>query len=94
MDEQRKKKLLNLGSIVSAAGLAFYFLGRALALPEMSVTVVTFLAVLVGTGTLLGMIALRQDAGKEGVSYNRMFGQAALEVLLALATVVVWKGLA
>lgn len=88
-----KKRLMDAGSIVSAAGLAFYFLGQGLSLSRLVTGIVTVAATLLSFGTLFLMIACRQDGGKAMISGNRLVGQGALAVLLALASAVVLKGI-
>lgn len=92
-DFTNKKRLMDAGSIVSAAGLAFYFLGQGLSLPRPVTGIVTAAATLLSVGTLFLMIACRQDGGKAMISGNRLVGQGALAVLLALASAVVLKGI-
>lgn len=91
-DFTNKKRLMDAGSIVSAVGLAFYFLGQGLSLPGLVTGLVTVAAMLLSLGTLFLMIACRQDGGKAVISGNRLVGQGALTVLLALASAVVLKG--
>ena len=91
-DFTRKKKWMDLGSIASAAGLVAYFLGRMLELSELVLGAVTVAAAALSLATLFLMIGCRQDGGKEVVSGNRLVGQGALTVLLALAAAVVLKG--
>lgn len=92
MDFTKKKAWMNAGSVVSALGLGFYFVGQACALPETVTGMVTLAAAALSLATLLLMVACRQDGGKEAVSGNRLAGQGALAVLLALAGAVVLKG--
>ena len=91
-DFTKKKKWMDTGSVVSAAGLLFYFLGRMLDLPEPVLGAVTVAAAALSLGTLFLMIGCRQDGGREVVSGNRLVGQGALTALLALAAAVVLKG--
>lgn len=90
-DFTNKKRLMNAGSIVSGVGLAFYFLGRGLSLPRPVTGIVTVTATLLSLATLFLMIACRQDGGKTVISGNRLVGQGALAVLLALASAVILK---
>lgn len=92
-DFTNKKRLMDAGSILSAAGLAFYFLGQGLSLPRLVTGIATVAATLLSLGTLLLMIACRQDGGKTVISGNRLVGQGALTVLLALASAVILKGI-
>jgi len=91
-DFTKKKRWINGGSIVSAAGLLLYFLGRALGFHESVLGTVAVAAAGLSLATLFLMIACRQDGGKEVVSGNRLAGQGALTVLLAMAAAVVLKG--
>ncbi|MEA4942405.1 MAG: hypothetical protein VB094_07710 [Oscillibacter sp.] len=90
-DFTNKKRLMDAGSIVSAAGLAFYFLGQGLSLPRLVTGIVTAAATLLSFGTLFLMIACRQDGGKAVISGNRLVGQGSLTVLLAMALAVMLK---
>ena len=90
-DFTSRKRLMDTGSIASAAGLAFYFLGQGLSLPRLVTGIVTSAATLLSLGTLFLMIACRQDGGKAVVSGNRLVGQGSLTVLLAMALVVILK---
>lgn len=92
MDFAKKKAWMNAGSMASALGLVFYFVGQACALPGAVTGAVTLAAAALSLATLLLMAACRQDRGKEAVSGNRLVGQGALTVLLALAGAVVLKG--
>lgn len=92
-DFTNKKRWMDAGSIVSALGLAFYFLGQILNLPEFAVGIAAVAAALLSLGTLFLMIACRQDGGREIISGNRLVGQGALTALLAMAAAVVLKGL-
>lgn len=91
-DFTNKKRLMDAGSIVSAVGLAFYFLGQGLSFSAILTGIATVAATLLSLGTLFLMIACRQDGGKTVISGNRLVGQGALTVLLALASAVVLKG--
>lgn len=91
-DFMKKKRWINAGSIVSAAGLLLYFLGQALGFHEAVLGTVAVAAAGLSLVTLFLMIACRQDGGKEVVSGNRLAGQGALTVLLAMAAAVVLKG--
>ncbi|WP_312941320.1 hypothetical protein [Oscillibacter sp.] len=91
-DFTKKKRWMNIGSVVSAAGLVLYFLGRALGFPEALLGAVAVIATGLSVATLFLMIACRQDGGKEIISGNRLVGQGALVVLLAMAAAVVLKG--
>ncbi len=90
-DFTKKKQWMNAGSIVSAAGLLLYFLGRALGFPEAVLGAAAVAGAALSLATLFLMIACRQDGGKEIISGNRLVGQGALTVLLAMAAAVVLK---
>lgn len=92
-DFTNKKRLMDVGSIGSAVGLAFYFLGQKLNLTGLVTGTVTAAAALLSLGTLFLMIACRQDGGKTVISGNRLAGQGALTVLLAMALAVILKEL-
>lgn len=87
----RKKRQMNVGSIVSALGLIFYFVARSFRMSALLTGGVTLIAALISILTLLLTIACRQDCGKEVVSINRLAGQGAMTVLLALAAAVMLK---
>lgn len=90
-DFTKKKRLMDAGSIASAAGLILYFLGRGLRLPSLLTGIVAVGAAALSIATLFLMIACRQDGGKDVISGNRLVGQGALTVLLVLAAAVMLK---
>lgn len=85
---ERVKRCLNLGSVLSGLALAAFFAAQALDANKLILTAVSLTGLGVSVGVLFAMIGLRQDGGKEAISYNRIFGQAALGVLMALAAAV------
>ncbi|MEG1657616.1 MAG: hypothetical protein RR288_01030 [Oscillibacter sp.] len=76
------KKQLGMGAIVSGVGLLLYLIGSALALPQTVLGIVAIAFALAAVYTMASIVFYPKARRKAELSYNILWGQAALTILL------------
>lgn len=77
---------LHIGQILSGVGFVLYAVGSALALPDGVMAVGLVIFTLIALWTLLSVIAYPEEQRTEDISYNMIWGQSALTILLGACT--------
>lgn len=80
-----EKKQLNAGAVVSGVGLLAYLVCSALAVSETVTGIVAIAFALAAAYTLLSIVLYPKERKKEEISYNILWGQGALTILLCAA---------
>lgn len=79
---QTTLRRIRMGQIASGVGFVLYAAGSALELPETVMAAGLVLFTLVAVCTLLGIIAYPEEERKQDISFNVIWGQSALTILL------------
>lgn len=77
-----EKKQFNAGAVVSGVGLLAYLVCSALALPETVIGIIAIAFALAAVYTLLSIALFPKARRKAELSYNILWGQGALTILL------------
>ena len=81
---------IHIGQIVSALGIAVYFVLCALSVPEAAIAVVLVIFTLISVWVLLSVIAYPERAE---ISYNITWGQSAVTLILFTVMYLTLKSL-
>lgn len=73
---------LHMGQILSGIGFVLYAAGSALALPDGVLAVGLVIFTLIALWTLLSVMTYPKKRKKQEISYNIIWGQSALTILL------------
>lgn len=85
-------KAIRVGQIVSGVGMAAYFVCCALALPEIVIAAVSGVFALAALWTLFSLL-LYAEEHEADISYNTIWGQTALVVLLGVCCYLTVRGI-
>jgi membrane protein implicated in regulation of membrane protease activity len=87
------QKQLHAGEIVSGAGFLLYIALSALKIPEAALAAELAVFSVFSVWTLVSMIVYPRSRKKKEVSYNLLWGQGALTILLVACEVLTVRGL-